>query len=201
MKMCLNQNTNSLWCKKEDCPGSLIVDDGAADKRMHSLSTDITSSLWMLFDLCTAHKNNYWRRRKQIVLQQPSDTRQSSVWFMHVRWKTVPQSRTRDKCRCLSTEDKVRGSQHWCQAGSLSERYDGARPWTDLYTSIARVVTATPSWTLSERCRTVMPGCPSCTESSSSWHWWCSQSTHAAAQTLGNSVQACDSDPAQTRLR
>jgi len=26
-------------------------------------------------------------------------------------------------------------------------------------------------------------GCPSCTESSSSWHWWCSQSTHAVAQT------------------
>ena len=26
-------------------------------------------------------------------------------------------------------------------------------------------------------------GCPSCTESSASWHWWCSQSTHAAAQT------------------
>jgi len=26
-------------------------------------------------------------------------------------------------------------------------------------------------------------GCPSCTESNSRWHWWCSQSTHAAAQT------------------
>jgi len=26
-------------------------------------------------------------------------------------------------------------------------------------------------------------GCPSCTESSSSWHWWCSQSTHTAVQT------------------
>ena len=24
---------------------------------------------------------------------------------------------------------------------------------------------------------------PSCTESNSRWHWWCSQSTHAAAQT------------------
>jgi len=26
-------------------------------------------------------------------------------------------------------------------------------------------------------------GCPSCTESSSSWHWWCSRSTHTAAKT------------------
>jgi len=26
-------------------------------------------------------------------------------------------------------------------------------------------------------------GCPSCTESNSRWHWWCLQSTHAAALT------------------
>ena len=26
-------------------------------------------------------------------------------------------------------------------------------------------------------------GCPSCSESNSRWHWWCSQSTHAAALT------------------
>ena len=32
--------------------------------------------------------------------------------------------------------------------------------------------------------RRIYTGCPSCTESNSSWHWWCSQSTQAGATAL-----------------